>query len=47
MNLQLEKAIEGAFKTIAAIIVISVPLALWKAAEIIIWLWNKVEITIK
>ncbi len=47
MNLPLEKAIEGAFKTIAAIIVISVPLALWKVVEIVIWLWNKVEITIR
>lgn len=39
--------LEALFKFIAALLIIFIPLGLWKLIDIIIWVWNHIHITIK
>lgn len=40
---QLDKALELGFK----ILIISVPLAIWKLIDIAIWIYNHVQVSVK
>ncbi len=36
----------GAVKLMLTVVAITIPLALWKLVEIIIWLWRNVSVTV-
>ena len=41
------ECLEKFFLVFAIILWVSVPLAIWKAIEIIIWLWNHIDVSVR
>lgn len=39
--------LDALFKFVAVLLIIFIPVGIWKLIDIIIWMWNHIHITVK